>query len=118
MPTFSFRCKKCHHEYEEITSYDSTGKYKKIKCPECESKSKENLIGWTGGLTFGNPVGTDKWTSDGNGHDYRYKWNKPRIAAQRAFAEKNSHVGANPYAVRGDRTKNDIESGKYFGPAK
>ena len=112
MPNYEFRCKKCQSVYEEMSAYDPKGKYPKIKCPECKSSRKEQLVGGCG-YAFTNPIGTDRWTSDGQGHDYRFEYNKPNVRKQREFAEKHSHVGPNPY-----EEIDDISSGKYFGEVK
>ena len=72
---------------------------KKEKCPSCGSKSKKECFG-TPGHAFAEPIGTDKWTSDAQGHDYRFKWNLPRVAMQRAIAEATDHMGRSPYGQR------------------
>lgn len=105
MPTYDFRCKKCNAEYSELTPHDDTGKYPKVKCPECNSKSKIYLLS-APAHKFSNPIGTDVWNSDSGGHGYRYEWNKPRVKAQRAIAEATSHMGSDPY---GDTSAADIE---------
>lgn len=112
IPTYEFRCKKCGKEYEVLTKYDKTGKYPKIKCPECSSKSKEQLI-CGGNFSFSNPVGTDRWNSESSGHDYRFKHKAPDVRKQREDAEKASHMGTNPY-----NDIDDISSGNYFGEVK
>ena len=104
MPIYTFRCKKCEHEYEELSSFDKTGKYPKIKCPECGSASKTNLIS-SCNFAFANPVGTDKWNSDSTGHDYRFKHNIPNVKAEREAAQAASHMGTDPY---GDTSEADI----------
>lgn len=110
MPTYELRCKKCDHSYEILSSMgDREENVKKAKCVECGSKSKEQLISCPN-FNFANPVGTDRWNSDSKGHDYRYKYNAPNVAAQREAAEKNSHVGPTPY-----HEIDDITSGKHFG---
>lgn len=103
MPFYEFRCKKCETVYEERLAYDKTGKYPKVKCPSCKSKSKERLMSSTS-FAFGNPVGTDKWTSHSQGHDYRFKYNLPNVRAERAAAEA-SHKGAMPYKPIDDINK-------------
>lgn len=112
MPLFEFICKKCHHQYDEMCSFDKTGKYKGVKCPECQSSSKEKLISATS-FNFDNPIGTDRWTSDGTGHDYRFNWNLPNVRKQREAAESKSHMGKTPY-----KEIDDISSGKHFGPVQ
>lgn len=105
MPIYCFQCKNCNHEYEELTQYDSTGKYSKIKCPECDSKKKTQLM-TTCNFKFSNPVGTDRWTSDSSGHDYRFKTHAPTVKKQRQVAEQMSHMGSDPY---GDTSAADID---------
>ncbi len=96
MPNFEFECKKCQTVYSDIVPFDKTGKYPKVTCPECKSKSKRKLMSACN-YAFGDPVGTDKWTNGGTGHDYRFKHNLPKVLKQRKQAEMASHVGANPY---------------------
>lgn len=107
-----FECKKCKEFYEEFTEYDETEKYKKVKCPHCGSKSKTKVIA-ASACNFANPVGTKRWCSDAQGHDYRYKYNLPNVRKEVENAKKKSHVGPTPY-----NNIDDISSGKYFGKVK
>lgn len=109
MPIYEFECKKCEEVYSVLTSYDETGKYKKIKCPSCKSTKKLKLLS-AGNFSFSNPVGTDKWN---NSHDYRYNTVLPKKKKEREEAAKMSHVGASPYSKI-----DDISSGENFGPVK
>jgi putative FmdB family regulatory protein len=112
MAFYEFECKKCGAYYEELTSFDETGKYKGVKCPACNSSRKTKLVSM-GNFNFSNPVGTDRWTSDGQGHDYRFRYVQPKLKKDRETAEKLSHVGKNPY-----RNIDDISHGKHFGDVK
>jgi len=112
MAFYEFECKKCGAFYEELVPYDETGKYKSVKCPNCKSKSKNKLVS-SGNFNFSNPVGTDRWTSTGQGHDYRFRYVQPKLKENREMAEKLSHVGKTPY-----RNIDDISHGKYFGEVK
>lgn len=105
MPTYSFVCKKCGEEYDDLCSYDPKGKYKGVKCTECGSASKTQQA-TTCGFQFTNPEGTDRWNSETSGHDYRFKTNVPKVIEQRKQAELASHMGANPYA---DTSAKDID---------
>lgn len=112
MPKYDFECKKCKCTYEELTSFDETGKYPGVECPECGSKSKVKIMS-SCSYSFANPVGTDRWTSDSQGHDYRYKHNIPNVAKQREAAKAASHVGPNPY-----KEINDFEKDSSWGEVK
>jgi len=108
MPIYEFECKKCDKKYSELTNFDETGKYSKVKCPVCKSKSKTKVMS-VASYKFGNPIGTDKWASDTVGHDYRHNWNMDRpggVREQRRMAEAASHVGPTPYK---DTTEQDIQ---------
>ena len=107
MPTIEFRCKKCKAEYDTLTSFDKTGKYKNVACPNCKSKSKEKLIS-VPTFAFAQPEGTDVWNSDSSGHDYRFKYNVPKVKQERAMAEALSHMGTDPYGGT-DMAADDIE---------
>lgn len=96
MPTYTFECKQCKTIYEELTVIDKTKKYPNVKCPECGSTSKERKIGLVS-FSFKEPEGTKKWHNGSTGHDYRYKHKAPKVAENRQYAEKHSHVGPNPY---------------------
>ena len=116
MPRYELECKKCSEVYDLWSSIsDKTSNYKKIACPNCVSKSKQEVYG-VPSVKFENPVGTDRWHSDSKGHDYRHKYNMDRkggVRDQRKNAEKKSHVGPTPY-----RRIDDISSGKHFGEVK
>ena len=96
MPTYEFECKNCNKTYSELARYDETGMYKDVECPHCGSKLKEKLM-TACNYKFANPVGTDRWTSDSGGHDYRFKHNLPNVQREREMAEQLSHMG-NPYS--------------------
>lgn len=106
---YDFECKKCQHVYEEFTEYDEKGKYPKVKCPQCGSKSKIKLMS-APAFSFANPEGTDRWNSSSTGHDYRFKHNIPKVKEERAMAEAMSHMGANPYGAGGDADL-DLDTG-------
>lgn len=101
MPVYDFQCNKCEQVYEELAPYDPTDKYKKVKCPHCGSKSKTKLMSCCS-FNFTNPIGTDRWHSEDNGHDYRLKHNLPRVLKEREMAERMSHMGATPYGTMDD----------------
>ncbi|RDJ35316.1 MAG: zinc ribbon domain-containing protein [Crenarchaeota archaeon] len=112
MPIYEFQCKDCDLIYEELVSFDKTGKYKGVVCPKCESKKKFKLVS-NSNFAFSNPEGTDRWNSDSQGHDYRFKYNLPNAKEERKMAEKTSKVGKKPY-----RDIDDISHGRYFGEVK
>lgn len=93
MPNYVFECKKCNEVYEELTSWDETGKYASVVCPHCGSKKKEQRATCCN-FMFSNPVGTDRWNSDSLGHDYRYKTKQKSDRETREAAEKKSHMGS------------------------
>jgi putative FmdB family regulatory protein len=43
MPTYEFKCKKCGHCFEMAESISQHDKHRE-KCPECGSKSIQNVI--------------------------------------------------------------------------
>jgi putative FmdB family regulatory protein len=112
MPLYDFKCLRCETVYEERVEYDETGKYKKVKCPECNSTRKEKLIS-APAFNFTNPEGTDRWNSADKGHDYRFKHKQPSVKKEREQAEAFSHMGSNPYPHI-----DDVSSGKHFGKVK
>lgn len=88
MPIFEFKCKECDKEYEELirktNEAEQEAEIKEVECPFCKSKEKYKLVSMVSEAVFGNPMGTDKWSS----HDYRFKHALPGAKAQRAAAEK------------------------------
>ena len=114
MPFYNFQCKnkKCGQVYEDLASWDETGKYPDVRCPHCNSKRKIQLA-TACNFQFSNPEGTGRWISDSTGHDYRFKHNLPKVLEERKKAELASKSGANPY-----RKIDDISSGNNFGEVK
>jgi len=100
MPLYEFSCNDCNHKFDALSSYDESGKYPNVECPHCGSKSKEKLISMVS-FNFANPVGTDRWTSEATGHDYRFKHNIPNVQRERQMAEQMAG-GDNPYRDLGD----------------
>ena len=96
MPTYDFVCNSCKVGFEALATYDASGVYPTVKCPRCESLDKTKILSGFS-FRFSNPVGTDRWCDDYEGHQYRFDYNKEYVAEQRKFAEQNSHVGPNPY---------------------
>jgi DNA-directed RNA polymerase subunit RPC12/RpoP len=103
---YEFECKKCKHKYDELVSYDPTGKYSGVRCPECKSKSKIKLMPSSFQFNFTNPEGTDRWNNGSTGHDYRFKTNLPKVLKERKNAELASHMGSDPYK---DTSEKDIK---------
>ena len=108
MPMYTFKCSKCESKFEELAKFDEACIFPDVKCPECGSKKKEFLISPVS-FAFSNPIGTDRWTSDGSGHDYRFHYNAPNVKKQRQIAEATSHMGANPYT---DTSEKDLKLGE------
>ena len=44
MPNFVFECKECNLVYEDLTSWDKTGKYAKVVCPKCGYYMGRNVV--------------------------------------------------------------------------
>jgi putative FmdB family regulatory protein len=105
MPLYEFECSKCKHKYDDIVSYDESGKYPGVECPQCHSKKKKKLMS-ASNFQFSNPVGTGRWNNSSTGHDYRYKHSIPKVKKEREMAEMFSHMGTNPY---GSTIEKDLE---------
>ena len=123
MPIYVFECKneECGKTYEELTSYDESGKFEGVKCPVCGSEEKSRQV-HTCGFNFTNPIGTKRWK---NSHDYRFRHNLPNVIKER----ENAAMAANmPNIAReagsgltSDTPYNnidDISGGEHFGEVK
>jgi putative FmdB family regulatory protein len=106
MPLYEFSCNKCTAEFDALASYDDTGLYVSVICPKCGSHEKTKIMSMFA-FNFTNPVGTDRWNSDSQGHGYRYKTKAPQVAAERALAEATSHMGSTPYSNINDMNTYD-----------
>lgn len=64
MPNYSFFCKKCKTDFEEICLFsDLDANFPNIKCPNCNSKKldKNVLGGRVASAIFSNPRESSKW---------------------------------------------------------
>jgi len=43
MPTYSYKCRKCDHRFQEILSFKEYEEGKR-KCPKCGSRSVEQVL--------------------------------------------------------------------------
>jgi putative FmdB family regulatory protein len=114
MGLYEFHCLSCDEKYSDICPYDETGKYKKVRCPECGSKKKEKLVSVCN-FAFAQPEGTSRWISDSKGHDYRYQHKAPSVRKEREQAEKKSHMGSGKEIYR---EIDDISKGNSFDFSK
>lgn len=104
MPSYIFNCKKCNTTYEDLVSYDATGKYKSVKCPNCHSSKKVQLATACLAITFKNAAGTSKTDS----FSYVAGHNMEMAKKSRRIAEEKSHVGSTPY-----NKIDDVSSGNF-----
>lgn len=116
MPRYEMKCNGCGEVYDVWSSMSSKeSAVAAAGCPSCGSVEKHEMFGCPA-VSFSNPVGTDRWSSESKGHDYRFKYNMDRPGGpkdQRAAAARASKVGARPY-----RKIDDISSGQHFGEVK
>lgn len=105
LPSYVFLCSKCENQYESLTNFDSTGKYKEVSCPSCKSKKKKQQVTFAN-IKFTNPKDTSKFDNFG----YRAGYNLEQAQDLRRKAEEASHMGNAPY-----NSIDDIQSGEFFG---
>lgn len=43
MPIYEFRCKNCHHVFEEFV-FSASASLAEIECPSCQTKNSEKLV--------------------------------------------------------------------------
>lgn len=101
MPRYDFECGKCKSKYEDLVSYDETGKYPKVKCPHCNSKKKTKLLSKNIYV-----MGT---YSQNNIFEIAAGKNMERAQGERRTAEAMSHMGASPF---GFNESNDFDLGE------
>jgi len=99
MPFYDFKCSKCEHIWDEMTSHDPSDKYEKIVCPECGSKKKEKLF--PSSFSIGGPT-----SSKMDNFGYRAGFNWERAQGERRAAEEAAG-GSSPY-----RDTNDFALGE------
>lgn len=92
MPIYSFKCLKCERVYDEIAPHDPTGKFRKVRCPSCDSKNKERYY----------PGEVRDWDCGDKRERFGYRAgvNMEKAKAERRAAESKSHMGTNPYNSR------------------
>lgn len=116
MPIYEFKCNKCETQYELLCSYDESGKYQKVKCPDCGSKKKKKLLPSSFNSSCGgNPKGTKKEDS----FSYMAGHNMEGAKGLRRHAEENTHMGLAGQPNFYDKShESDVTSGKYEGEVK
>lgn len=91
MPTYDYRCKACHHAFEQFQSMkDATLK----TCPSCGKKQLERLIGTGGAIIF---KGSGFYITDYRSESYK-KGEKSAAPAPETTAAKPSTTEAAPAA--------------------
>ena len=45
MPTYAYRCKKCHHRFERTMRIAEHEERRKPQCPKCRSRAVEQVPG-------------------------------------------------------------------------
>jgi putative FmdB family regulatory protein len=91
MPTYDYRCKACHHAFEQFQSMkDATLK----TCPSCGKKQLERLIGTGGAIIF---KGSGFYITDYRSESYK-KGEKSAAPAPETTAAKPATTEAAPAA--------------------
>ena len=113
MARYDFHCDDCDTDFDEFASFDETGEYPRVKCPQCGSGNKHKVFSASGiSFTFtGAAAPGTKWYNASHDRRFYHKLEKDR--KDREEAEKKSHMGSSPY-----NPIDDISSGKYFGEVK
>lgn len=118
MPIYDFLCEACNKQFEELAKYDETGVYEGVKCPLCGRSDQKKQLPSSFAFAFSNPVGTDRWNSESQGHGYRFEYNKPNVRAQREFATANSHMGGTEDIYGSGQAEADLNNDANWGEAK
>jgi putative FmdB family regulatory protein len=98
MPFFDFVCDNCECTWDEMTKYDTTGEWAGIKCPECGSEEKEQII---------SPVSIGHTASKMDSFSYRAGYNMDKAKTERRNAEAIAGGDTTPYR---DTTISDIST--------
>lgn len=114
MPIYEFVC-ECKCEFEALTSIDESGLYERVSCPSCGRSDRKKKLQSVFGFAFSNPVNTDRWNSDGLGHDYRLKHKLPSVLEERKRAEEKSHMGSSA-DIYGTQANDDLNNDAAWDP--
>jgi putative FmdB family regulatory protein len=114
MPSFVFQCNKCNAVYEQLTAFDKTEKYPKVKCSGCGSKKKTKLITAPAGVIFTNARESSKWDNFG----YRAGKTMEEAKDCRRNAQEKSHMGADPYVDAAAQVEADLNNDANWGEVK
>jgi DNA-directed RNA polymerase subunit RPC12/RpoP len=112
MPSYEFQCKKCEVVYAELADHDPSGKYKGVKCPECGSKRKSQMMTscW---VKFADPRSSSRWDN----WSYRRGKTSEEASECRRKAQEASHVGPDPYQAAA-QVEADLNNDSLYGEVK
>lgn len=118
MPLHNLECKNCKNVFEVLVSIKDNNWQEKAKCPKCKSIDNRKLFG-TFAFSFSNPLGRDRWVSDGLGHDYRYKYHmENNVIKERELASAKSHMGGTEEIYGSDLANRDLNNDAAWGEVK
>jgi putative FmdB family regulatory protein len=103
MPTYEYKCQKCHHRFEVFQSIKDAPKR---SCPQCRGRVKR-LLGTGAGLIF---KGSGFYITDYRKPGYTEAAKKETPAATPAAAPKESSAPAAATAPKGKGKSKDSSS--------
>lgn len=87
MPTYEYKCKNCHHEFEDVQSMSAPSL---VMCPKCKTPNLVRAIGGGGGMIF---KGSGFYQTDYKNPKTDKKESKPKTTPS---TEKKADSGTQP----------------------
>ncbi len=92
MPTYEYKCKKCHHEFEEVQSMSADPL---VLCPVCKTQNLVRIISKGGGMIF---KGSGFYQTDykNTGSDFKETKSTPKAAKPKSSTAADDKSPAAP----------------------
>lgn len=64
MPTYTYQCKNCSHQFDEIHAVDDRKLPESKPCPKCGESTIQQIISGFVGVTYGDNLQTPSWFNE------------------------------------------------------
>ena len=99
MPTYTYRCKSCGHEFDELQKFSEE---RLVRCPSCNNDTLIRVIGGGAGLVF---KGSGFYLTD-----YKKKSNSPAASETSKTSEKQESVPSGKEKKTEAKTETKVET--------